>query len=66
MWRRLIVVASVIPLAVTANVIRVIVTVKLVSIIGPEAAQGLLHKTFGLTTYTVGTLAVVGVARLVR
>jgi len=65
-WRRAIVIVSVIPLAMAANVIRVIVTVKLVSRIGIEAAQGSLHEGFGVATYAIGTLAVVGVARLMR
>ena len=64
--RRAIVVASVLPLALAANVVRVIVTVKLVPWIGIEAAQGSLHESFGLATYAVGTLAVIGVARLLR
>ena len=66
LWRRALVVASVVPLAMLGNVVRVIVTVKLVSVIGEEAAQGLLHESFGIATYAVGTLALVGVAKLLR
>ena len=65
-WRRALVVASVLPLALGANVVRVILTVKLVPLIGIEAAQGSLHQSFGVATYAVGTLALVGVARLLR
>lgn len=65
-WRRAVVVASVVPLAVAANVARVVVTVALVSRLGTDAAQGLLHESFGLATYAVGTLAVIGVARVLR
>jgi len=65
-WRRSVVVASVLPLALGANVLRVILTVKLVPWMGIEAAQGSLHQSFGLATYAVGTLALVGVARLLR
>jgi exosortase len=65
-WRRALVVASVFPLAMVANVVRVMLTVELVSVIGIQAAQGLLHESFGVATYAVGTVALVGVARLLR
>jgi hypothetical protein len=44
----------------------VILTVKLVPWIGIDAAQGSLHQSFGVATYAVGTLALVGVTRLLR
>jgi exosortase len=65
-WRRALVVASVVPLALAANVLRVIVTVQLVSSQGVEFAQGLLHESFGTATFVLGTLAVIGVARILR
>jgi exosortase len=65
-WRRVLVVASVLPLALGANILRVILTVKLVPWIGIDAAQGSLHQSFGVATYAVGTLALVGVTRLLR
>lgn len=65
-WRRLLVVASVVPLAVAANVTRVVATVALVSRLGTDVAQGVLHESFGLATYVIGTLAVIGVARVLR
>jgi exosortase len=65
-WRRVVVVASVVPLAIAANVARVVVTVAMVSRLGTDAAQGLLHESFGVATYVVGTLAVIGVARVLR
>jgi exosortase len=65
-WRRVLVVASVVPLTFAANVFRVIVTVRMVSTHGVEFAQGVLHETFGLATYVLGTLAVIGVARISR
>ena len=65
-WRRAVVVASVVPLALAANIFRVIVTVQLVSSQGVEFAQGLLHESFGVATYVLGTLAVIGVARILR
>ena len=65
-WRRVLVVASVVPLTFAANVFRVIVTVLMVSTHGAEFAQGVLHETFGLATYVIGTLAFIGVARIIR
>lgn len=65
-WRRAAVVASVVPLAMIANVVRILVTVRLVSVVGIEAAQGLLHESFGVATYALGTLALVAVARCLR
>jgi exosortase len=65
-WRRAVVIASVLPLALGANFARVLITILMVTHLGGEAAQGLLHETFGLATYTLGTLALVGVARGLR
>jgi hypothetical protein len=33
---------------------------------GIEFAQGVLHESFGLGTYVIGTLAVIAVARILR
>jgi exosortase len=65
-WRRALVVASVVPLSMAANVARIMITVRLVSVIGPEAAQGMLHESFGIATYALGTLALVAVAKVLR
>jgi exosortase len=65
-WRRLVVVASIVPLAVGANILRVLVTVAVVSRYGIEFAQGLLHESFGMTTYVAGTVALVLVAKLAQ
>jgi exosortase len=65
-WRRAAVVLSVIPVAIGANIIRVVLTVWMVPTWGAEAAQGVLHESFGLVTYTVGILSVLAVARIVR
>jgi exosortase len=65
-WRRAVVVASVVPLAMIANIVRILVTVQLVSSVGIEAAQGLLHESFGVATYAIGTLALVALARCLR
>ena len=65
-WRRLVVVASVVPLAMAANVVRVVATVMLVDTIGIQAAEGFLHESFGIFTYVVGTLFLVAFARVMR
>ena len=31
-----------------------------------EAAQGLLHESFGLATFALGTLALIGVSKVLR
>lgn len=64
--RRLAIVASVIPLSLLANIARVTVTVALVERFGPDVAAGSLHESFGMLTYLVGTLALLGVARVLR
>jgi exosortase len=65
-WRRVVVVASVVPLALLANVIRVTATVMLLPHLGPQIAQGLLHEAFGMATYVLGTLSVMGIAWALR
>ena len=65
-WRRVVVVASVIPLAVVANVFRVAVTVRMSAAWGAEVAQGSLHEGFGLATFVLGTVALIALARVLR
>lgn len=65
-WRRLSIVGAVIPVAILGNLIRVAVTVSMVSSHGIDWAQGVLHESFGLITYTGGTLLLIGLARVLR
>jgi len=65
-WRRAIIIGSVVPMAMIANVIRVIMTVLLASRIGADAAQGALHESFGVATYVVGIVALTAMARALR
>ncbi len=46
--------------------IRGIATVLLVSSRGLGAPEGLLHESFGIATYVMGTLFLLGVARVLR
>jgi exosortase len=65
-WRRVVVVISVIPLAISANVARIIVTVAMVDELGVEVAQGLLHESFGVLTFVVGTISLLVLASWLR
>lgn len=65
-WRRILLLASVIPLAMLGNIFRVVLTVWLVNRGHLEFAQGLLHEAFGTTTYIAGTLALLGLAKVIR
>jgi exosortase len=65
-WRRGLIVASVLPLAFVGNVARVFLTVALVAGGWVEFREGLLHDNLGLATFTLGTLALVGIARVLR
>jgi exosortase len=64
--RRAAVLASIVPLAMLGNIVRVALTAVLVSRFGIEYAEGNLHETFGAATFVLGALALLGVARLVR
>ena len=65
-WRRAAVLASVVPLAMLGNIIRVATTALLVSRFGIEYAEGNLHETFGAATFALGAAALLLVARLLR
>jgi len=65
-WRRALILAATVPIAMLGNIARVIVTVVLVSEFGLEYAEGLVHDSFGLATFVLGTGVLLGLARLVR
>jgi exosortase len=65
-WKRAALLASVVPLAMLGNILRVSVTAILVSRFGAEYAAGSLHESFGAATFALGTIALLGVARLLR
>jgi exosortase len=65
-WRRLVIVGSVLPLAFLGNIARVFITVALVANGWVEFREGLLHSNLGLLTFTLGTLALVGIAKVLR
>lgn len=65
-WRRLVLVGSVVPIAVVGNTLRVVITVVLVSWRGMAYAEGLVHESFGLATFIGGTLVLVTLARVLK
>lgn len=67
LWRRLVLIGSVVPIALAGNLLRVIITV-LVSIhVDVEfATQGPLHEWAGVATYVIGCLCLLGVGALLR
>ena len=65
-WRRIAIVASVLPLAFVGNIARVFITAALVASGWVEFREGLLHDNLGLATFTLGTLALVGIAKGLR
>jgi len=65
-WRRALIILSTVPIAIFGNVARVIITVALVSRFGVTYAEGLVHESFGLATFVIGTLFLVGFSRLLR
>jgi len=67
LWRRLVLIGAVIPIALAGNLLRVIVTV-LVSIhVSVEfATEGPLHEWAGVATYVIGCLCLLGVGAVMR
>lgn len=65
-WRRLVIIACVVPIAIVANLARVVITVALVASSGIEYAEGMVHESFGLVTFVGGTLVLLAIARLLR
>ena len=66
-WRRLVLVAAVIPIALAGNLIRVILTVLLSIHVSVEfATEGPLHEWAGVATYVIGCLCLLGIGSLMR
>jgi exosortase len=65
-WRRAVLIASIFPIAVVANIVRVTATIALVVRFGPGVGEGLLHEGFGVVTFVGGTAALIGLARWLR
>jgi exosortase len=65
-WRRVAIVASIVPFAMLGNLARVSITTALVASGSIEYSEGLLHESMGLATFVLGTLALVTFAKLLR
>lgn len=64
--RRFALVASVVPLVVGVNVVRVVVAARLVAVIGQRDAQKLLAAEFSVPTLVAGLLLIAGLSRVLR
>jgi exosortase B len=58
--------AAIVPIAVVANIVRVLALVLVTHHLGPEAAQGFLHGFAGLVVFSVAFLLLVGVDNVLR
>lgn len=65
-WKRLVLVASAIPIAIGANVLRVVVTGILARRIGTAAAEGFFHEFTGLATFALALVLLAGLHQLLR
>ena len=65
-WQRFLLVAAAIPIAVGANVFRVVMTGFLVRYIGVAAAEGFFHEFAGLATFVLAVAVIVGLHNLLR
>ena len=59
-WLQLVFLALAIPIAVAANVGRLVLTAGIAAIQGPDAAESFLHELSGLVVFVIGMLAIVG------
>ncbi len=67
LWRRAVIVASVVPIALFFNLVRVLGTAVAAREIGAvRATSGDLHEAAGLMVYALGCLALIGVGSLLR
>jgi exosortase len=66
-WRRVVIVLCVVPIALTFNLVRVLGTVVAAEHVGAErATSGAVHDAAGLFTYAIGCLVLVGVGALLK
>lgn len=66
-WRRLVLVAAVIPIALAGNLLRVLLTVILSTEVSVEfATEGPLHEWAGVATYLIACLCLIAIGALMR
>ena len=67
LWRRIVLVAAVVPIALSGNLLRVILTVILSINVNVEfATEGPLHEWSGVATYVIGCVCLLGIGALMR
>jgi exosortase len=67
LWRRLVLVAAVIPMALAGNLLRVILTVILSTEVSVEfATEGPLHEWAGVATYLIACLCLIAISALMH
>ncbi len=67
LWRRLALIAAVVPAAMVANLLRVVFTVIMAQHLGAErATNNALHESAGLLTFVLACLALIGLGALLR
>jgi exosortase len=66
LWRRLVIIGCVVPIALVANLARVVITVALVASHGIGYSEGLLHESFGMSTFLGGTVILLAIAKALR
>jgi len=67
LWRRLVLVLAVVPIALLGNLLRVLLTVLASIQFGVEfATTGPIHEWAGVATYVIGCLCLLGVGALMR
>ena len=65
-WQRLAVVAASVPIALTANMVRIIVLVLLAAVYGSAAAEGFLHFGSGIVVFGVALLVLAWFTRSIQ
>ena len=64
--RTLLLVAAIVPIAVAANILRVLALVLITVHAGPDAAQGFVHDALGMSVFVAALLMLVGLDRVTR
>lgn len=65
-WKKIIIFLSAAPIAIIANIIRLVGTAVLASHFGPDVADGFLHDFSGLAVFLIGLGMLIGVNMLVH
>jgi len=66
LWRRLVLVASALPVALLANATRVTLILLVAQSMGANMAEGFFHSFSGVVVFAIGLLGLYGVGRLLR